>query len=204
MKLSIGPALARKKMSQAELANRIGVSKGFVSEMISGKKRPSTETLQSIALALDVSISELYEQRGTFTYDARSEIGQSGFSEAKPAEFTGRKNLLSEAASNLISPDIRHQTHYVATKAMLGFGILAGDILVVELQHRAETGDLVIAKIADPETSTSTTVVRRLYGNILASSDNEAPPIDLSQNDQNAAVLGTIEGLIRGKLPLPT
>jgi len=204
MKLSIGPALARKKMSQAELANRIGVSRGFVSEMISGKKRPSTDTLQSIAVALDVSISELYEERGTFIYDSGPDSGQIGFSEAKPAEFTGRKNLLSETATSLISPDIRHQTHYIATKSLSCFAIQVGDILVIELQHNANTGDLVVATIADPETGTSKTVVRRLYGTILASNNNEEPPIDINENSQSAAILGTIEGLIRGKSPKQT
>lgn len=202
MKLSIGPALARKKMSQVELANRIGVSKGFVSEMISGKKRPSTDTLEAIALALGVGVSDLYEDRGSFTYELTPDGGHAGLSEARPAEFIGRKNILSDAITNLISPDIRHQMHYVATKSLFSFAIQAGDILVVELQHKAKTGDLVIATIADPQTDTSKTVVRRLYGTVLAPSDTQTPPVDLSENDQSAAILGTIEGLIRGKSTL--
>ncbi len=59
MKLRLKEILADKGMKQVTLAERVGVEKGYVSELVSGKKVPSIPTLEKIADALGVSIIEL-------------------------------------------------------------------------------------------------------------------------------------------------
>ena len=59
MKLRLKELLAEKNMKQVTLAERVGVEKGYVSELVSGKKIPSIPTLERIADALGVGIIEL-------------------------------------------------------------------------------------------------------------------------------------------------
>lgn len=59
MKLRLKEILTKKGMKQVTLAERVGVEKGYVSELVSGKKVPSIPTLEKIADALGVSIIDL-------------------------------------------------------------------------------------------------------------------------------------------------
>jgi len=61
MKLRIKDILRDKRLTQTALSDLVGVKKGFMSEIIAGKKNPSVETLGKIADALNVSIGELFE-----------------------------------------------------------------------------------------------------------------------------------------------
>ena len=49
----------QKKISQQKLSKISNVSYGFISELESGKKKPSLETAEKLANALKVSITEL-------------------------------------------------------------------------------------------------------------------------------------------------
>lgn len=51
---------SRAKVSQKELANRVGVSYPRISEIENGKGNPTIETLEKIAIALNVNISDLF------------------------------------------------------------------------------------------------------------------------------------------------
>jgi HTH-type transcriptional regulator / antitoxin HipB len=52
-------ARKRKGLTQAELANRVGVQAAQISRIESGSKGPSTETLVSIAVELDIDLNLL-------------------------------------------------------------------------------------------------------------------------------------------------
>lgn len=60
MKLDIGPVIARRGMSQTQVADAIGVQKGYLSEIVSGKKLPSLDTFQRICDALQATPNELF------------------------------------------------------------------------------------------------------------------------------------------------
>lgn len=47
-------------MNQTQLADALGVQKGFVSELVSGKKSPSFETFVALCTALNASPNELF------------------------------------------------------------------------------------------------------------------------------------------------
>lgn len=61
--MNLLPALRRKQMTQTALANAIGVEKGFVSELISGKKNPSFPTYMKIVEVLDLDPGEAFTGR---------------------------------------------------------------------------------------------------------------------------------------------
>jgi len=50
-------------MTQSDLADAVGVNKSFISEIASGKKKPSFETQQAIADALNVDVGALFQSR---------------------------------------------------------------------------------------------------------------------------------------------
>lgn len=55
-------ALKRKNMNASELAQKIGTSRGYVSQMLSGKvKDPSFKRTLAICRVLDLSIESLAE-----------------------------------------------------------------------------------------------------------------------------------------------
>lgn len=63
MEIDLKSALKRRGMSQQQLADAIDVSKGYISEIASGKKRPSIETLEQILDAIDADIAEIIPTR---------------------------------------------------------------------------------------------------------------------------------------------
>lgn len=54
--------LKEKGISQKDLAAKIGVSAGALSQMMSENANPNLKTLERIASALGVSVSELFER----------------------------------------------------------------------------------------------------------------------------------------------
>ena len=48
-----------KKMTQGDLCLKLGVDRGYMSNVESGKKNPTLSTITNIAKALDVSVDEL-------------------------------------------------------------------------------------------------------------------------------------------------
>ena len=56
-------AMRRKRWSANQLADFAGVSRGFVSEVLQGKKSPTLRTLAKLAAALDVQVRSLLPER---------------------------------------------------------------------------------------------------------------------------------------------
>ncbi|AEG16017.1 helix-turn-helix domain protein [Desulfofundulus kuznetsovii DSM 6115] len=62
MKLSKRLLELRGSISQAELARKAGVPQSAISEIEAGKRKPRIDTIQKLALALGVSVSELLDE----------------------------------------------------------------------------------------------------------------------------------------------
>lgn len=62
MALRIKEILKQKSMQVSELATLIGLSPQNLSKLINEKTKPSIETFEKIATALNVPISDLFEQ----------------------------------------------------------------------------------------------------------------------------------------------
>lgn len=59
MKLRIKEFMIERQISSAWLAEKVGISKVAISNIITGKSLPSLENLVRIAETMDVSVSEL-------------------------------------------------------------------------------------------------------------------------------------------------
>ncbi len=55
--------LERKGINQKELAERVGTSKSYICQIISGKRAPSVKTLGKLSEALGCTAAELLEDR---------------------------------------------------------------------------------------------------------------------------------------------
>lgn len=62
MDLRIKEVLKEKKMTVVSLASSVGMAQPSMSNIVNGKSTPSLETLEKIANALDVDITELFDQ----------------------------------------------------------------------------------------------------------------------------------------------
>ena len=62
MNLRIKEILREKGFTSIWLSSQIGITQPNMSNIVSGKSKPSLETLEKIASALNVPISELFEQ----------------------------------------------------------------------------------------------------------------------------------------------
>ncbi|MEO7838662.1 MAG: helix-turn-helix transcriptional regulator [Anaerolineales bacterium] len=51
-------------LTQQQLADAAGISKPYLSQIETGKRKGSTEILSAIAKALDVSLDDVYEKQG--------------------------------------------------------------------------------------------------------------------------------------------
>jgi transcriptional regulator with XRE-family HTH domain len=59
-KLYLGPWIARLGLKQGKVAEDAGISPQFMSELISGSKKPSVDTLLDISDILGVPVNSLY------------------------------------------------------------------------------------------------------------------------------------------------
>jgi transcriptional regulator with XRE-family HTH domain len=62
MELRIKEILKAKKMTAVSLAKDVNMAQPSMSNIVNGKVMPSIETLEKIAIALDVPFGELFDQ----------------------------------------------------------------------------------------------------------------------------------------------
>jgi len=65
MELRIKEVLKEKGLTGVWLASQVGITRPNMSNIISGKSKPSLDTLERIASALNLPITELFEQPAT-------------------------------------------------------------------------------------------------------------------------------------------
>lgn len=63
----VGQAIAHTGLNQSEFARQLGVSAGFVSDVVRGQKKPGTEFLHAIRTTFGISVDWLLTGEGTVT-----------------------------------------------------------------------------------------------------------------------------------------
>lgn len=175
---SLGARLKRLRgdVSQTALAKRTGVSQGRIREIEEGMTAaPRVDTLRKLADGLGIAFDELA---------SGAPAGMLSEAEAQPFDAAPVKGLLFQLA-----PNARHPVPYRVARDLPGFGLMAGDMLVVELQGTPAQGSLVVATLADPDTGAAETVIRRYLPPVLVSADAaQVHPLD----GGSVAVLGQV------------
>lgn len=78
--------LEKKRLSRAELAKRIGKSKAFVSQILSGRRNMTLRTLAEVAWALDARIELLPARKSVGAAAARRQVSLLGHGGASWAQ----------------------------------------------------------------------------------------------------------------------
>ena len=65
MELRIKEVLKEKGLTSVWLASQIGITQPNMSNIVSGKSKPSLETLERISIALGVPVTELFDHPAT-------------------------------------------------------------------------------------------------------------------------------------------
>ena len=162
---------------KARLADAIGISRDKMSKVLNGTR--------------DVQPDEIPKVLRFFGLQ-QLPVGQAfGFAEPSVEALLLPPSTVSTVIATL-APNTRHGNLYAAPKDYVSFGILAGDVLIVELNRQPEIGEIVIATINGKNTDSQATVLRRNAGNWLFSDDPLASPQPLSSPDEDVAVVGTV------------
>lgn len=191
-------AVVRSGRKPRAISLAAGVSAGTVSELLRDPQRsPSVETLRAIARELGTSFMWLAE--GSLPNDPPRGMRESAAEPWLPRPSGERPDLYRspDDVISVVAPRARHgATWRCKTQAPL-FGILPGDILVIDLKRTARDGEIVLANVADLNTGAASTVLRKLATPYLLSADpsDTAPPLVV--DGARTVVLGPVVAVIR-------
>lgn len=200
MKLNIAPLLAERRITQTAFADALGVNKSYVSEMVSGKKDPSFDTLRKMVDVLGVPVSTLFGEPSA----SHGPTPAPGFSESQAERFEFAEGGALDMKARMfhaMKSAAKHPVAYRLTSHLPSLAMRAQDLLVVDLGTPAKIGDVILVGLTDRQGFSTITLVRRLLGSfaISAEFDDPEPSINIDA-DARAAWRGTVKGLIRDKM----
>lgn len=164
------------------LADAVGVEPDKITKILNGTRQVKSHEAPRIAA--------FFLQGEGFAEPQRSYA-----SHATPVNATARLRTMVAA----ICPDIANVEVYRARVSAFAAGILAGDLLLVQLGGKAAPGDLVVATIADTEHDTQTTVIRQFWPPLIVplSSDDPFPAMEAGVS-QASAIVACVKAVARG------
>lgn len=162
------------------LAEALGVSESHVSNMAAGKKGTTPAMLRRIAEITGLDAADLL---GAAPRDALHD-------EAAP--WTPPPVARDATLDGYLAPAIPRRQTFVARTGALWLGVLAGDLLVIDVKAAPRTGQTVLANVLDGDTGE--TRILRYAPPVLLDGDPTHAPIPLDQ----AFVVGPVVALARG------
>jgi transcriptional regulator with XRE-family HTH domain len=202
MKLAISSLLAERQMTQTALAEAVEIQRGFMSEIISGKKSPSIETLVRIAEVLQVPIGDLFDERPGTLGTAPGTQASNGFSdEAVPFDWHAASLRETSQVIEHMGKKVRHAVTYQVASPLPWLALLAGDILICDIATPPVDGNVILIGLTDGAGLNARTLVRRFWrGQALSPDPIEIDPIIHLATDPRAAWRATVCGVARLKI----
>lgn len=97
-----------------------------------------------------------------------------------------------------LAPAATDPAVYVAgARPLAAFGIMPGDVLVIDRDRRPEAGDLVVATLTDPGTGERETVIRRLIDGLLLDADPTTAHPAIAATAEEVAIVGPVVASVR-------
>jgi transcriptional regulator with XRE-family HTH domain len=207
MKLDLAPALRASGLTQSALADLIEVKKGYVSELMSGKKEPSFAVLSRIIEVLKVTPNDVltYDQPPSLPSFILTPMRSNGFSDGDVAPFEVRKpggkgggDIVDlRAIWQTLAPKVRHLSPMLAQRSIAAFSICAGDILLTDLMPEPRPGDTVLVQVYDDETGTAKTLLREFRPPVLLTREpGDDEPI-IATDDPRIRIAATVATVLR-------
>ena len=193
MDVDLKSALEKAGMKPAELARRTGLSRAFISNMMSGRRSPSLANLRAISEALDIPPSELMPESTEFPA-ADHQNASSGFSEGAVTPFTPPPEKRRQWDA-LLNENDHTRTLYQLRHDCPVFSMCAGDILSVDMRRAAEDNEIVVTTEA-MEDGSGTTTIRRLASPWLIAGTSSAPT-ERIEDDGRFSIVGVVRGVWR-------
>lgn len=167
----------------------------------------NAETLTKIAKALEVSPSWLISGDGPQAHQSQSQ----GFAEPT-AQFCAQSDVAAtdatqhlDSIARALAPTARHASAYHLRRSFVGFGLLAGDFLIVDLNAKAPAaGALVLATVSDFSTGDAFTVLRRFLPPYLVAGDLGDEGEILYADGDRTVIMATVVASFRTANTTPT
>ncbi|XAI95588.1 hypothetical protein [Nostoc phage Nsp-JY21] len=190
--------LLAERGRQARLAEDIGVSPSYISDVSKGKKPGTLKLFRSIASATGLPLAELLGEHEYENDDDTPILHGLGEPDATP--FVAKQGTPAADAmliARTLAPDASHIVLYTAQRDFPGFAILKGDLLIIGTASQSKNGDVVIANISDGSQHNATTVLRQRFGDQLV-----RPLSGALQNEERLSVgiFGTLIAAIRSPI----
>lgn len=163
-----------------KLANDLGLSRSYVSDLANGKKRGSVETMRRVAEITGIDAANLL---GAAMPDELHD-------QATP--YTPAPVARDTTIDAVIAPNVRQRQTFIVETPAPALHILTGDVIIIDMRNLGQSGDIVLAAILDGDFR-ETRILRYLPPH-LVSGDPAEPPIPESA----ARIQGKIVGLVRG------
>lgn len=188
----IQDALERSGRSAREISLRANLGSTFLSELLRDPSRsPTVAKMEALAKALGVDPAWLI----TGAQPTSNAMTRSAAEPWTPPDPGGQRQDLAEGRRKLLrtlAPTAGNPAGYALTVSAFPFGLLAGDVLVIDLKAKAQEGDLVIATVADPQTGSAKTVLRRYLPPYLLSPDPEEEEPSLVVDGHRTVINGPV------------
>lgn len=180
MKSALKDYLDEERGRATRLADELNVARSYVSDLANGKKRGSVDILRRISELTGISFALL----------AGATTGDSLHDEATP--FIPPPVPPGATLDAYLAPNSQHRLTWRSTVGAPIFGILAGDLLVIDMRRAPQSGELVLASIID--NNEAETRIARYAPPWLITADPREPPIDAAF----ARIQGPIIAVARG------
>lgn len=155
----------------------------------------NAESLLRVAQALGVSVQDILGREGS-----EATRGGTGFSEpqVEPWSSAPDTTLTADLVLRVFGEGLRRPAVFISRAAQTGLGISAGDILVADLDRRAEAGDTVLVTLADLHSGQAETLVRQYQPPFVISLDaGAARPVLRIDLTGAVAIMGVVTAIVR-------
>ena len=187
------------KRSEREISRAAGLSPGFVNSLKNNPDRDiSTANARALFAALGVNPDAALS-------DAEHSKSVHGFSESNVVAWEmpdpgGQRQDLALDRRRIVralAPNAKNPATFRVLSPPNGFAYRRSDILIVDLNARSDSGDIVLATVADLSTGAGKTVIRRFLSPYLVSPDPDDDEQSLVVDGHRTVIMGPVVGSFR-------
>lgn len=171
--------------SAQDAAERLNVPYPTYSAHENGSRGYRADSAERYAKAFGCSAEFLLfgigEGRGAALPFRQPAAAPAGFAETELTPWEGPR--LNDAPDPVaaLAPRAQHPSAYLLSRAAPGFSLLAGDVVILDLNASAKSGDLVVAQVIDTDIGAADTVLRRYLPPYLVTATAE--PGEITDRD---------------------